>query len=373
MIKVLQVYDSFAVSSGISAVMINWLNNNSSSDVKFDFLCCWRKEPSYEKELLKYNSKLFYIEDSDGISNYFSFITKVKRFMKDKANDYDIIHLHSSIFSFPILYYAKKYGIRHRIVHIHSSSLGNTKMSSYRNLVSLLPMKMLSNYFFACSEEAAKIWYEPIGIKNYSVLYNGIDLSKFSKNNVIRKKYREILNVDDETVLLGHISNMSPLKNIPFLIDLLKELVENGQPVKLAFIGKNELPVDINNLIKTNKLDNYVINIGETSIVNKYIQAIDIGLMPSISEGFGLVPIEFQAAQIPVLISNHFPKVIAATDLSKVLPLKIDEWSAEISNLISSENEDYEPFNISDKLTNFEISYVTNEVINKYREIIKQN
>lgn len=368
MIKVLQVYDSIAVSSGVSSVLMSWLNNIKNREIKMDFLCCWKREPSYERDIIGLGSKVFYIESIDGISNYISFIKKVKLFMEKYGHDYDIIHLHSSIFSYPILYYAKKYGISERIVHVHSSSLGNRKLSEYRNLLSLYPMKIYANHYWACSKEAAKVWYKGIDSNTIDIINNGIDISSFERDPDSRRQFRYSWKIDGDTIVLGHISNMSNLKNVPFILRVLKEIIKINKNFKLVLIGKTTLPENIYNYIKENNLENYVINAGVSNCINKCIQAIDIGVMPSLSEGYGLVPIEFEAAGIPVLVSDGFPDIISSSFLAIKLELDEKLWCRQILELSKSQKI----YEVKNSLDKFEITRICKKVSELYLSYIRR-
>lgn len=370
MINVLQVYDSIAVSSGISSVLMEWMRNMKNyNTIKMDFLCCWNKNPSYEEEILKNNSLVYYIEKGENIENYYNFIKKVETFMREKADRYNIIHLHSSIFSFPILFYAKKYGIKTRIVHVHSASLGNTKFSNFRNKFLILPMKACANYYWACSEEAAKEWFDPYKIKNYEIIYNGIDIKKFTVDSQNRITYRKLWNIKDDEVLLGHISNMSPIKNVPFILQVLHHLLRVGYKVKLALIGKNELPEEVQKYIKKYNLNEYIVNVGVSNEIEKCIQAFDIGVMPSVSEGYGLVPIELQAAHVPVIMSNGFPKIIEITELAARVELLEDVWVRKIIEIIDNKRQ-YDFQNIDKRMQKYDVEKVVDRIIKLYSSYV---
>ena len=96
MIQVLQIYDSLAVSSGISSVILGWFNYSKNSEVKMDFLCSWKRGPSYDEYVKNKGSNVWYISETEKIKNFFCFIRKVDAFFRKHANEYDIVHLHSA-------------------------------------------------------------------------------------------------------------------------------------------------------------------------------------------------------------------------------------------------------------------------------------
>lgn len=369
-IRILQIYDSIAVSSGISNVIISWMRNIDLSKVHMDVLACWKKTPSFEEEIKKYNGKIYYIEDREGIHSFWNFVKKIDTFFCEHAKYYDIVHLHSSIFSYPILSAAYKYGIKIRIVHVHSAALGNTRLSALRNKVMLFPMKRFANHFWACSEEAAAIWYKSIGIKNYLIVNNGIETGKYYRNSETRKQYRKLWGIGDNTILIGHISNMSPIKNVPFLIETAKKLVEKGYNLKLVLLGKSELPDDVRKSISLYKMSDYIINAGVRKDIYSCVQAFDVCFMPSKSEGYGLVPIEVQTAEVPVVISMGFPEVISSLPLSFSTNINSEEWVELFERIVRDYDvirKDSYDRSIYDK---FDIKFISETVINEYRRYL---
>ena len=310
---------------------------------------------------------VYCLEDDDHIKSYSMFIKKVDIFFKEHAKEYDAVHLHSAIFSYPILFSAKKYGIKTRIVHTHSSSLGNTKLHSLRNRITLLPMRKWANHFWACSEEAAVVWYKSIGIKKYDVINNGFLVEKYYRNLEIRAQYRNMLGINDEAIVIGHISNMSPIKNIPFLMEVAKKIIDKGYNVKIVLIGKNELPSDVRECINIYKLNDYILNMGIREDIYNCIQAFDVCFMPSLSEGYGMVPIEVQLAKVPVIISNKFPGIISSLPLSFETEFNSDKWLMTFESImknmesIQKDKYDMHVYEI------FDIKKIVETIIYKYK------
>lgn len=369
MIRVLQIYDSITINSGISSVIMSWIRNADRNKIAIDVLACWRREPDYTDEIKREGGKVFFIEEKDSISNYIGFIRKVYNFFSKNASNYDIVHLHSSIFSYPILFAARKYGVKKCIVHVHSKALGNSKLSAYRNLATLIPMKISKSNYWACSEEAAKVWFEKIGILQYTVVHNGIESEIFVKNKLIRNEYRKKWKIDDSEYLIGHVSNMSAVKNVPFIIEVLYCLINRGYKVKLVLIGKKELPNDTMKSIHGYNLENCIINAGVRDDVEKCVQAFDVCFMPSLSEGYGLVPIETEVAKVPVILSSGFPAVIKHLPLSFPVELITDEWVDKCEWIFKNKGEIDNLYDFG-TYKKFDIKLISTEVFERYRRIL---
>ncbi len=368
--KILQVYDHGAISCGVVSVIMAWNRQLAGSDIIFDYLFSHQRTPSRDEEIRSLGGKVYYVYNDTSIGNYAKFISKVKAFMKEHSSEYDAIHLHTTTFSFPYLYYAKKYGIPIRIAHAHSVSLGNTRLSSYRNVFLTLPLKFYANEFWACSESAAQAWFRKFGIKGYDVILNGIDTEQYKYDPETRKIVRKQLGMSNESIAIVHISNMSAIKNIPFLIETLKELVKKNRNCTLFLIGKNELPNAIESLIHKEELDNYVVNLGVRTDIPKLLQGMDICMMPSLNEGLGIVAVEAQAAGVTTIVSDGFPDDVMVTDIIQKIEFNANMWADNAIRLIGNRETETDNTELEEKFNSKRIAFKVKErylsIQNKY-------
>ena len=61
--------------------------------------------------------------------------------------------------------------------------------------------------------------------------------------------------------------------------------------------------------------------LGESSNVNKLINVFDVGVFPSLFEGFGIAVLEMQINGLPLVVSDNFPSEINLTDNIRFLSL----------------------------------------------------
>ncbi len=368
MIKVLQIYDSTVVNAGINIEIMNWYRNIDKKEFQFDFLSTWKRYPNFDEEIKKLGGNSMYISEAENLGNPLNFVSKVKSFMKDNSKDYNIIHLHTGPLCYPYLYYAKKYGVKSRIVHAHSLSSGNRWLSSVRNDILLFPMKRLASHFFACSEEAAYHWFTKRNIDEFFVINNGVPLERFKYSEQDRNAVRNEFNINSSQSIILHISNMSALKNIPFLFETFSRIKQKKKDCVLLLVGKKKLSDETLLLIDKYGLNDSVINYGITDNVARLISGSDLCLMPSKTEGFGLVPIECQSCRTPVIISDGFPEVVCATKYAKRLPLNVDIWTRNALEIFC--NHEKEDDDIDKALNAFDIREVTQRLQELYRGIL---
>lgn len=327
--RILQIYDHVGVSCGVMSVIMNWYRHIDRQKVQFDFLVSHRCARSYEEEILALGGRVFYMSEDNCLrtKSLPTICRNVKAFMKQHAREYTVVHLHTTTFSYPYLYYAKRYGIPKRISHVHSISMGNTALSSLRNRLMVLPLKSTANLFLACSEQAGRRYYTPLKISSFQVLLNGIDFSRYRFSDTVREEVRCELKVPSDAFLVTHVSNMTSLKNTPFVVDVFAQILQQKPHALLVLVGKEPLPSEVQQRIDSYDLAAHVLCLGVRSDVPSLLRASDLCLMPSRSEGLGLVAIECQLAGLPVITSEGFPDEVFATPLAMRASFDLSVWT----------------------------------------------
>lgn len=142
------------------------------------------------------------------------------------------------------------------------------------------------------------------GIKESKVLriYNGVDVSKY--------KYAKIKPFDKEHIVIGCIARIMPsLKGQDVLLRAANELKKQFNHMMIIFAGgvaeeqKNEYK-ELQKYVKNNGLSENVIFLGSVDDVPEFLNTIDICVVPSRSEGFGLALVEALSMGVPCVASN---------------------------------------------------------------------
>ncbi len=166
-----------------------------------------------------------------------------------------------------------------------------------------------SAYCIAVSQ-AVKRYFEKIGVKNVSVIPNGIDLAKFQ--GVDRQKSREQLGLKDEFVVIT-VARLEKVKGIEFLLRAVEIFPppNGGVPPKagnfqLLIIGDGSQRGRLEGLAKKFGLKDKVRFLGQVQneMVPRYLASADCFVLPSLKEGFGIAILEAMAAGLPVVASR---------------------------------------------------------------------
>lgn len=250
-----------------------------------------------------------------------------------RVNKYDIIHNHITSYGALHHYYAYKNKINIRIAHSRSNRFGNGFFKNIMRFIISYPIRYLSTHRLAVTKEAGELIF---GNKEFFVLKNTIDDSKYKKNLEFRNSFRKRYNISDETILLGHIGRFTREKNHKFIIKLLKRLLEEKENYCLVLVGDGKLRDNI--AIKTKKMgiQDKVIFINKVDNSVEVLNGIDVLIFPSLYEGLPGVLLEAQAIGCPVIFSSKITKEAIVSNKAYRIPLNQNEWIRSVDLVIKS-------------------------------------
>jgi glycosyltransferase involved in cell wall biosynthesis len=249
-------------------------------------------------------------------------------------NGYDVVHLHTTFWqSFACEEAARKLRIPTIIIHGHSADVtpkpGITyeqQMAIHRKYREIISADY-ATHFCACSKTSAEFLYgDNIDKEKIIILNNSIDTLKFKFNSDKREQFRNELKLSDKFVI-GHVGRFEWQKNHGFIIDLFKNIsieIKNAVLLLIGSTGSKEKY--IHNLVHEAGLTEKIIFLGERNDVYNLYNAMDIFIMPSLREGFGIAAIEAQCSGLKTLLSDKVPETAAITDITERLPLDLKLW-----------------------------------------------
>lgn len=179
-----------------------------------------------------------------------------------------------------------------------------------------------------------------LDIRKVKVIPNGIDVKRFRFDPDKRKLFREQLGVPDSTVLLGTVGSYYPVKGHSYLIKAMKNLVAVESDIKLVLAGQGPLQETLRNQAASCGLEDYVNVVGYIEDTVGFLSALDIFVMPSLSEGFPLALIEAAANERCIVATNvgGIPEIIVNNENGiLVAPHDSDDLYVSIIKLLSSE------------------------------------
>ena len=317
------------LGGGVESIVMNYYRHINRKNIQFDFLVDSDSTEIPYEEIKKLGGRVILIPPYQKLFDYQRALAKIL-----KENNYKIIHSHINTLSVFPLKAAKKVGVPIRIAHSHSTS---SAKEWKRNLIKTILKrfsKIYPTHYLCCSECAGRYQF---GNKAYNkgkvlLINNAIDVEKFKFNEEERKEVRKELEIDNDTLIIGHIGRFVSVKNHDFLIDIFNEIHSKNNNSILLLAGQGPLMEEIKKKVKSLKLTDCVRFLGQRNDVNRLYQVFDIFLLPSLYEGLPVVGVEAQASGLLCILSDEVSKETKLIKTTTYIPL--DKTALEWANII---------------------------------------
>lgn len=247
------------------------------------------------KKLEKHNIKIHTLGKSDkDIYNPLN-IFRLKNLIKD----FDIIHVHL----FPAQYWA----VLASILSNFKGKIITTEHSTENRRRNIFLFKILDKFIYnrfnniiSISDDTKNNLLNHIKIKTpITTITNGINIDSIEKFPKVAIK-KEI-SLQDNDYLLCQVARFTSQKDQMTLLKSLKYLPEN---IKVIFVGDGNLKKDHIDFVNQNNLSKRVFFLGTRNDVYGILKDVDLAIMSSNIEGFGLSALEAMCLKVPVIASN---------------------------------------------------------------------
>ena len=162
-----------------------------------------------------------------------------------------------------------------------------------------------------CISGSYNIYKKTLLILNTFVIYKdihyGIDIESIkncdlNKLHLLRKEF----GVGDNELLFGTVARLIPVKGLNTLLEGFAKYLNtiDDIPTKLLLVGAGPLKRSLIDLAEKLGITGSVIFAGFREDIPIVMNAIDIFVLTSLSEGFGLVVLEAMASSKPVIATN---------------------------------------------------------------------
>ena len=236
----------------------------------------------------------------------------------------DVVHVQSSVLGFTsiVLAEAMRAGVPVRVAHVHGKfDESGLKRAAHHLLRWFIRRKATAyaycsevarTYMFGCGKAVKAKWCR---------VPNAIQTRRFACDAQARRRYRERVGIAEGEKLLGAVGYLEEVKNHAFLLEVMAEIKRRGLPAKLAILGEGSLRDQLARRIVALGLEDRVLLAGVTDDVPGWLSAMDVYLMPSLSEGFPISAVEAQASGLPCLMSDRITTEVDITAAACHLPI----------------------------------------------------
>lgn len=288
------------------------------------------------------NSGAKVIHRPDSVKGYLADYKYLKKVIHE--GEYDVVHSHLMFFSGLVMLAARSEGVPVRVPHGHMTdpciehrSFIHRRMFNIYRLVMAMLLDSCSTALVACGPEAGAYLYGKRTFKKRGIiLNNGIDLSKYKFDPVMRAKKRHELGIENKLVV-GHVGRLNYIKNHKFLLDVFAELKKINADSVLLIVGEGEEKDAIEEKARRLEIENDVILTGVRNDVYDLLQAMDVFVFPSLKEGLPVTLIEAQATKLSCLISDTVSEYARQNSNVEYISLSDSaaEWAQKAQKLAS--------------------------------------
>ena len=349
-IHVLHVVGAMDIG-GIENMLMTLMPHMREKGIIFDFAVHGEAIGIHEPKIKEFGGMVYHLPKFVGI-NAFSYLSAWKKLLSNHP-ELKIIHGHMTSTAIMYLSLGKMYG-RITIAHSHSTSTsGNKFVYGFKRFLEY-PLRDISDYLCACSTDAANYRFGQNVSKrtNFYLWHNAIDVAKFKFSTEKRKECRKLLNIDENTVVIGHVGRMISAKNHKFLLEIFKEYQKINSDSKLLLIGDGLLRGNIEQKAKELGIIADIIFTGVVENPGVYLSAMDVFCIPSIYEGLSVALVEAQINGRICLGSDVIPREVKISDRLSFLSLSQSAkiWAEQITKMLVADNNDknnYNPYDLN--------------------------
>jgi sugar transferase (PEP-CTERM/EpsH1 system associated) len=164
-----------------------------------------------------------------------------------------------------------------------------------------------ADFVFTVTEElrtyhARQVWLSP---ERIGVLRNGVDTSRFAPRLEEREENRRRLGLAGSDIVVGTVGRMVSIKDHATLLQAAEVLVGRGIPVHVLLVGSGpELTRHREFVAATPILSGRVTFVGSATDVPALLNAMDVFVLPSLSEGMSNTLLEAMASGLPVVATR---------------------------------------------------------------------
>lgn len=178
-------------------------------------------------------------------------------------------------------------------------------------------LRFLTNYILTClqciTERAEKSYFGSSSvfdgtIKKHFTIYNNIP------SHISIRETPRLSKEEEDTIVIGVVSRLESIKGMDLVIPAFTKAAANNPRIKLLIVGDGTLRGSMENQARNSGMEDRIEFLGRKlqSELQELYDKIDILLMPSRSEGFGLTALEGMARGCVPVVANvgGLPEVV---------------------------------------------------------------
>lgn len=206
-------------------------------------------------------------------------------------------------------------GVPHLVQTVHGPNepfqgIKKIKADSYNFLDRWVARFLFDEIIVVSSDLGEKLKQRLDGIP-VAFIQNCVDLEKV-KSNKSRIEVKRNLGIEEDSPLIGTAGRLVPVKGLHYLLKATSIMQRESPRLKVLIIGEGPERKRLESTAAKLELGSQAIFTGEREDVYDLIGAMDLFVLPSLSEGIPIVLLEALALEVPVIASavGGIPEVI---------------------------------------------------------------
>lgn len=189
-------------------------------------------------------------------------------------------------------------GVKNIVYHIHGTIYWKTTFQKvYLKSAWFVAKLLLSSSkatFIANSRYSANIFREKVLPVSLAVIYNGLDVQRFSSKKRLRTDLKRI----------GFAGRLAVGKNVDLVIRLFEEVADKYPDTELHIAGDGSLRPELEEQARKSPYAGRIVFLGHVQDISSFYASMDLFLFLSAYESFGNVIAEALLTGLPTLTSN---------------------------------------------------------------------
>ena len=215
----------------------------------------------------------------------------------------EVLHSHVGELSGDPLRILAGSGLRSLAAQAHNLGTRDWRVAPYRFFSRRWTLSYATR-LLAVSAEAGRRLAGRSG-REYTVIPVGLNLNEWQPDGIARKETRSQLGIEENQSLILHVGRFDPVKNHKFSLNIAAALKRRGFPAKLLFVGGGPTLERTKRTSESAGLNDAVEFLGPRDDVKELMNAADLLILPSLSEGTPRVLLEAAEIGLPFIATAN--------------------------------------------------------------------
>ncbi len=235
----------------------------------------------------------------------FGIVTKLRdNIAREKI---DIVHTHGVRANLVGRLAARMAGVETVVTTVHSLLAQDYPdlFSRLANMIIEKASRGLTTHFIAVSGGLQKALVQQ-GIPEHkiTVIYNGLNPGLFQKGDGCTGKWREAAGFSPGTPLVAIVGRLHPVKGHRYFLRAAAEILKERTDVHFLVVGSGPERDRLEDYTRKLGISDHVTFTGFVSDVSDLMPDLNLLIVPSLWEGFGLTALEAMAVGVPVVATS---------------------------------------------------------------------